>query len=632
MANRWWSTRRAVASCCAVTLTAAALTAIVPGAHAAPAPQRPNVITIVADDLGYDDVSPTLTPHVNQLKKDGVSFVDGYSAAPVCSPSRYAIMSGREPAALNADNNHTARSVGADLTTMASLPSMMKRNGYRTAAFGKWDLSGPVAKLGINDKTPNRPDRLGFDQYWGTMAGMPGTFCGNKKNKSQGAYELRDGKFHKADAQQHLTFETTDRAERFVAQGKQQPFFLYLAYSAPHTPHESNPVCQGKKVGPEQAYRQMVGEMDRGIGQVLAAIPKGQRQNTIVTFVSDNGPQHSFGQRTLTGGKYTLKEGGVRVPYVVSWPAAGLNTGKEVRTPGSTLDYLPTLAKRMPKKPTGKFPGRDLVELAKGNGNDRELHWRYYTEGPSATGKGKHASVVAVRKGNLKYLRRVGPHGAVTAETVHDLAKDLKEQKPITGHTAEFRDRWQAWADGLPLRQPFTYANPQKYLTTHPVGWSRIAGTWHRSGQSTTYTGKADKGAGRALMSNSWYVDSDSRVQVTPNGASRGGLAIRSSGSEATHSGYGVTLDAKNSMITIARWRDGKDHRTMQLKVPAKAKVAPGRTATLRVVAHGATLTVWVNGQKAGAWTDPDPVQAGSPGLRVVAGEVAFDNLVVAPR
>ncbi|MFX4272679.1 sulfatase-like hydrolase/transferase [Propionibacteriaceae bacterium Y1685] len=629
-----------------MTLTVGGLTAIAPPANAAPAAppaaapslQRPNVITIVADDLGYDDVSPTLTPQITELKKQGVSFVDGYSAAPVCSPSRYAIMSGREPAALNADNNHTARSVGSDLTKMASLPSMMKRNGYRTAAFGKWDLSGPVSKVGINDKTPNRPDRLGFDQYWGTMAGMPGTFCGRKAplidhldKKSQGAYELRDGKFHKADSAKHLTSETTQRAERFVAQGKQQPFFLYLSYSAPHNPHQSIDVCQGKKFRPEQAYRQMVREMDHGIGQVLDAIPSDQRKNTIVTFVSDNGPQHSFGQRSLTGGKYTLKEGGVRVPYVVSWPAAGLNTGKEVRTPGSTLDYLPTLAKRMPKKPTGKFPGRDLVELAKGNGNDRELHWRYYTEGPTAKGKGQHASIVAVRKGNLKYLRRVGPYGAVTAETVHDLAKDRREQTPITGHTAEFRDRWHAWADGLPLRQPFTYASSQKYLTTHPVGWSRIAGTWHRSGKATTYTGKADKGAGRALMSNSWYVDSDSRVQVTPTGASRAGLAIRSSGSEAKHSGYGVTLDAKNSMITIARWRDGKGHRTMQLKVPAKAKVAPGRTATLRVVARGATLTVWVNGHRAGTWTDTDPVRAGSPGLRVVAGEAAFDNLVVKP-
>jgi arylsulfatase A-like enzyme len=304
----------------------AALGAPVFTTAAAVATTPPNIVLIVADDLGYDQTSlygrtgSIPTPNLAALGDDGVRVTDGYVASPVCSPSRSAIMTAREPARVGADSNFLTRGRPERMPTdtfVKNLPS-----AYTTAAIGKWDLAGAAAPF----DSDHLPAAMGFDNFYGLLNGehdycppAPGQTNLKEYNPATGNYDNRA-------STDYLTTEFTNHAVDYIdthaANSATQPFFLYLAYTAPHVPLETPTTCAGGSQSDQDRFHDMVTIMDNGIGEVRQSLAdKGIANNTLVIFLSDNGQQTDFYTGPTRGGKYTLFEGGVRVPFALTWPA-----------------------------------------------------------------------------------------------------------------------------------------------------------------------------------------------------------------------------------------------------------------------------------------------------------------------
>ncbi|HLP01256.1 MAG TPA: sulfatase-like hydrolase/transferase, partial [Opitutaceae bacterium] len=314
---------------------------------------RPNIVFIMADDLGYADVgcngAPELqTPHIDALAARGVRFVQGYANSAVCSATRVALMTGRyqyrvrigleEPLASNERE-------GLD-PTHPTLPSLLKKAGYATTLVGKWHL-GLLPKHG--------PLQSGYDEFFGFRGGAVDYFT----HRERGQEDLWDGDMPVEHAG-YLTELLGDRAVSVVNKRAKagEPFLLSLHFSAPHWPWEgpgdkaeaerlSKPGTHGGLFhydgGSLQTYRRMVESMDQQIGRVLQALEQnGLTENTIVVFTSDNGGERFSNTWPFSGRKTELLEGGLRVPTILSWPAR-LPQGCVSQQVAITMDWLPTL-------------------------------------------------------------------------------------------------------------------------------------------------------------------------------------------------------------------------------------------------------------------------------------------------
>lgn len=313
---------------CAFTL----VLAVSPVSAAAP-DRPPNVVLIMADDLGYHDLGsyghPSIkTPVLDGLAEGGVRLTSFYSGATVCTPSRMALLTGAYPSRLGWTKGVMGYKMGfrdgmsPEALTMAEV---FKASGYATAMSGKWHLG---------DQPPCLPHSQGFDSAYYI------THSNNQTKKLWRNGKLLEVRFNN----RLLTEQFTQDAVRFIKSVGDKPFFLYMPYSAPHFPVQAHPDWEGKSAF--GAYGDVVEEMDARIGQVLAALKaEGVDRHTIVVFMSDNGPQS--GQQALAkpfrGMKWDALEGGTRVPCIVRWPGV-VPAGRQTDALIAAIDLLPTLS------------------------------------------------------------------------------------------------------------------------------------------------------------------------------------------------------------------------------------------------------------------------------------------------
>jgi N-acetylgalactosamine-6-sulfatase len=409
--------------------------------------RRPNVVLIVADDLGSGDLSsygaPDIrTPNIDRIGERGVRFAKFYSNAPDCSPTRSALMTGRYQHRVGGlecaigvgnvgrydDAEWLAKrgELGLPVSEIA-IPRILRNAGYDTGCFGKWHL-------GYGEKFS--PNRHGFDEYFGIIGGNADYFT----HREEGGF---NGLHHNGKPVERKGYTTDLIAEEAIRWLKQRPsdkpFFLYVPFTSPHTPIQdpdgydpqtgAAPVRQGDR----KIYARMVERQDRRVGDLLAQLQAvGAADNTLVIYHSDNGADPNGRNDPLRGRKGTVWEGGIRVPCLMRWPEV-LPAGKTISQVGITMDLLPTIlaATGAAAPPGRKFDGIDLLPSLTGKVQPfaRTLFWR-----------AKRAGRVrkAVREGDLKLVLDEG------AEELHDLANDEREQRNLLTEAGDAAARLRA--------------------------------------------------------------------------------------------------------------------------------------------------------------------------------------------
>ena len=360
--------------------TLLALALLLPlAARGAGAERPPNVVLIYADDLGYGDLAcygnaKIKTPNIDKLAAEGTRFTSFYVSQPVCTASRASLLTGcyaNRVSMAGALNHQSKVGIHPD---ERMLQELLKAKGYATACYGKWHLG---------DRPPFLPARRGFDDF----AGLPySNDNGPLHPTMMGLPPLpfyRGAKVIETDPDQaQFTRRFTDLAVGFIAKHKGEPFFLYVPHVMPHVPIFASEVFKGKSA--HGLYADVVEELDWGVGEVMAALKKHDlEKNTLVLFISDNGPFLSYGTHAgsngpLREGKLTAFEGGVRVPAIARWPGK-VPAGRVCDEPLMTIDLLPTLCKlcgaEMPKLP---IDGTDAAPLLFGAAGAKSPHAAYY--------------------------------------------------------------------------------------------------------------------------------------------------------------------------------------------------------------------------------------------------------------
>jgi arylsulfatase A-like enzyme len=412
-----------------------------------------NFIFILADDLGYADLGcyggrAPVSPNIDRMAAEGLRFMRGYANSAVCSPTRFALATGRYQYRIRGAAEEPIGSAmrGDKVIGLPpehpTLASQLSAAGYRTALIGKWHLGFPPTFS---------PLKSGYHEHFGPLSGGVDYFT---HQDSFGTHDLfENGSEVNRDG--YLTDLLSERAVEFVSRCAQskQSFLLSLHYTAPHWPWETREDGELAKSfgkarpiyhldgGNIHAYRRMIHHMDEGIGRVLAALDdKGLARDTIVVFTSDNGGERFSDNWPLVGGKMDLMEGGIRVPYVVRWPTrtpAGATTDQLT----ITMDWVPTFFEAAGAAAHPGYPS-DGISLANVLADpravtDRPLFWRM-----------KHNEQRAMLSGRWKYLK-VAEH-----EYLFDVVADERERANLAKRhperLAEMRAAWQQWDATMP--------------------------------------------------------------------------------------------------------------------------------------------------------------------------------------
>ncbi len=405
--------------------------AIAMGAEARP-PESPNVILIVTDDHGYGDVSmhgPTdvRTPHIDRLASEGMLFTRVRANCTVCSPTRAAILTGRYADRVGVPGvirTHAENSWGYFDPAVPTLADLLGEAGYHTAIVGKWHL-------GL--ESPNTPNERGFDFFHGFLGDMMDSYWHHRRHGNN--YLRRNQEVIEAEG--HATDLFTDWACDYVRSraGQEQPFFLFLAYNAPHFPIEPpkewlEKVRRRDPDMPERRARNVafVEHLDDGVGRFMAALREaGLDENTLVVFTSDNGGSlpHAQNNDPWRDGKQSHYDGGLRVPFAVRWPA-GVEAGSRTDYAGLTFDVFPTFLELAGADLPGGLDAVSLAPLLRGERLDdsrRELYFVRREGGPRYGGKAYHAVI----RGDWKLLQN-DPYSPLE---LYNLADDPQEQNNL---------------------------------------------------------------------------------------------------------------------------------------------------------------------------------------------------------
>ncbi|MCY7353262.1 MAG: sulfatase [Cytophagaceae bacterium] len=334
---------------------------------------KPNVVFIYADDLGYGDLGcygnqAIATPNIDQLARGGMRFTDFYSASPVCSPSRAALLTGRYPIRQGVNGVFFPDSYTGLDSAEVTLAETLRGAGYRTGMVGKWQLGHLEAY---------RPVRHGFDSYFGIPYSNDMTSVVYLRNDHVEEYKVD---------QRYITQRYTQEALRFIDQNQKRPFFLYVAHNMPHIPIYASPEFVGKSG--QGLYGDVIQELDWSVGEIMKKLrERGLEENTLVIFSSDNGPWLVMGEDAgsagpLREGKQTTFEGGMRVPAIACWKGK-IPAGKVNSDLALMMDWFPTLTKLGGGRvPTDRpLDGEDLWPVLTGTGKRKAEQLAYYFNG-----------------------------------------------------------------------------------------------------------------------------------------------------------------------------------------------------------------------------------------------------------
>ncbi len=440
-----------------------------PSVLASAGEQRPNILMIVVDDLGYAELScqgstDIPTPHIDSIAGNGIRFTDGYVSGPVCCPSRAGYMTGRyqtrfghEFNAIGVQNNEEGIGLPLSETTMAD---SLKKEGYATGLVGKWHLGG---------SPPYHPLRRGFDEFYGFLheghyyvpppyegvssylriTEMP---PGTKAPSVKGRF-IFDDHFHYDEPQydrenpildgtkavveeEYLTDALTRESIDFISRHRDEPFFLYLSYNSPHSPLQAPDEDMQRFEHIDDIHRRvfaaMVSNLDDNIGKVLEKLRElGIEENTLILFFSDNGgptKELTSSNEPLRGGKGQLFEGGIRVPFLIQWKDH-LPEGKVYRNPVISLDAMPTALAAAGAKESipNDLDGVNLLPYLTGkktNTPHEFLFWRY-------------GDNIAIRKGDWKLVRQRVRWGEEGEFMLFNLAGDIGETTDLLDENPE---------------------------------------------------------------------------------------------------------------------------------------------------------------------------------------------------
>jgi arylsulfatase A-like enzyme len=440
--------------------------------NASTKPTPPNIIFIVADDLGYadlgcyggrgfDDASgiagkQSISPELDKLAAKGIRFTQGYSNSPVCSPTRFAMITARYQYHLRgaADEPIASKAKGSAILGLPpehpTLPSLLRDAGYNTALIGKWHLGFPP-HFG--------PLKSGYDTFFGPISGGVDYFTHCDSKGVHDLWESEKGEVKELFEIGYLTDLMTQRAQSYIAQqSPAKSFFMSLHYTAPHWPWETRDDAElaleikdnifHLHGGNIHTYRRMVHHMDEGIGRIVAQLRElGQLDNTFIVFTSDNGGERFSDSWPLVGGKMDLTEGGIRVPYIAHWPAGipASQAGSVCEQPCLTMDWSATMMALSGAQAHEDYPldSFSLLPWLQGDAtvSEHPLFWRM-----------KHRGQRAMRQGQWKYLR------VDECDYLFDLSLDERERANLGNHEPErlatMRGAWEAWNATMPAIAP----------------------------------------------------------------------------------------------------------------------------------------------------------------------------------
>ena len=433
----------------------ALLALLVSSAHAAKKPV--NFVVIMADDLGFADVGyhgseQVPTPHIDSIAKRGVQFTQGYSNGYVCSPTRAALLTGRYQNRFGCDFHIAPYKANEEATIGLPLDELtiaerLKPLGYATGMFGKWHLGGELEE---NQKL--MPASRGFDEFFGILEGASLYFDKtNRERKYRRGHAVIDGE------PEYLTDAIGRESVSFIQRHKDQPFFLYVPFTAPHAPMEAKPVHMQKFAHIQPKMRRqcvsMIHSMDENIGRILQALKEaGVEENTLVVFLSDNGgkPNNNASiNDPFRGAKGQFFEGGIRVPFCLQFPST-LGSGATIDTPVMSFDIFPTIYKLAggTLDPEWNIEGQDLMPLLKEDKKStfkRPLFWK--SEGN-----------FAVQSNGWKLMRHHGQTYLFNLnEDPSEATNKIKQNPELAQQLQKLWKKWDAHNEmpqyGYPLKQ-----------------------------------------------------------------------------------------------------------------------------------------------------------------------------------
>ena len=438
-------TRREILAAAAATAFSSG-TAWAQGAGAQGAGAKPNIVYIMADDMGYADLScygrrEYKTSNIDSIAAGGIRFLQAYANSAVCSATRTALITGRYQYRLRVGLEEPVeyQSQYGLPPEHPTLPSLLKKAGYGTTLIGKWHLGG----------LPNfGPLKSGYDHFWGFRWGSLDYFTHKYGIASTDTEDLWDDdvKIHQAG---YLTDLMGDRAVKVIGEYAKagQPFMLSLHFNAPHWPWEGpGDEAESRRIkamvdrdgGSMKTYAEMVTRMDMQVGRVLKALADGKMaNNTMVVFTSDNGGERFSDTWPFTGKKSDLLEGGLRIPALVRWPGH-IRAGSTTEQVGITMDWMPTFLAAAGAVPDPAFPpdGMNLLpQLTQGAAPvPRRLYWRYH-----------YNSQRALRDGDMKYLRIAGNEFLFNVAADPLERANLKERQPdVFKRMVQAYEEWNA--------------------------------------------------------------------------------------------------------------------------------------------------------------------------------------------
>ena len=415
---------------------------------------RPNIIFILVDDMGYGDLGcygqkKILTPNIDKIAFEGTRFTDCYSGSTICAPSRSVLMTGQHTGHTRIRGNMCT--VGGTIGYKGNrkvrrmcltdedktIGHVLQKAGYRTALVGKWHLGAYDPEAG--------PLNRGFDEFYGWLirAGSTGGYYPSQRYRNQELYDVEGNQ--NGQKSRYSTDICTDEAVEFLKSNKNRRFFLYLSYNNPHSPlevPELGPYADKDWPDHIKTYAAMIHRLDQNIGRLMQMLKELQIDDkTIVFFCSDNGPRSEptaiqtevadffDSNGPLSGYKRDLYEGGIRVPMIARWPGK-VSAGKTNGVPWYFADVLPTAADLAKTDPPKNIDGKSIVPVLLGKQRDigdRFLYWEYFESG--------FQQAIRWQQWKAIRLKRGGPL------VLYDLYKDVAEQRNVASKHPDVVER-----------------------------------------------------------------------------------------------------------------------------------------------------------------------------------------------